>query len=88
MDLDNEHAGYSAIPMDMCPFDDSVASSDESNTAEPPLKAYSNIEHFYSDVFGPLEKHPSSEGQQKKDLHKRRGVVPHRGLHPATIHFK
>ncbi|KAE8301595.1 hypothetical protein GL50803_0014471 [Giardia duodenalis] len=66
MDLDNEHAGYSAIPMDMCPFDDSVASSDESNTAEPPLKAYSNIEHFYSDVFGPLEKHPSSEGQQKK----------------------
>ncbi|EFO65238.1 Hypothetical protein GLP15_137, partial [Giardia lamblia P15] len=66
MNSDNEHVDYNAIPMDMCPFDDSVVSSDEPNTAEPPLKAYSNIEHFYSNVFGPLEKHLSSEGHQKE----------------------
>lgn len=65
IDLGNDHTNGSSVLMDMCPFDDSVVSNDENNAIEPQLKAYSNIEHFYSDVFGPLERHQGSKDGQK-----------------------
>lgn len=61
LNLDNINENEGLIPMDMCPFDDSTVSSEENNSIEPPIKLYSNVEHFYDEVFSSLKKSQGSE---------------------------
>lgn len=65
INLDDTNENEGLIPMDLCPFDDTVISSDENDVIEPPIKLCSNIEHFYNEVFGPLEKIKGSDDNKK-----------------------